>query len=84
MGTRGMENPAPYSDTKLYNDYYTYNYHVPTDLVTTLNVDVKKPDASIKLLAGKDLTFKTVQEGITLKPLYDIHRQRYVVYWNLK
>lgn len=78
MGTEGMEVPAPYSNPRLHNDYYTYNYHVPTDIVTALDVDVKKPDAFIKPVAGEKLTFKTQKEGIELRPLYDIHRERYV------
>lgn len=32
---------------------------------------------------GKELRFTTPQ-GDVLRPLYDLHRQRYVVYWNLK
>ncbi|WP_276500185.1 DUF4986 domain-containing protein [Terrimonas pollutisoli] len=38
----------------------------------------------VKPVAGKSLTFKTVKEGITLKPLYDTHRERYVVYWDIR
>jgi hypothetical protein len=84
MGTKGMVAPAPYSNPKLHNDYYTYNYNVPPGLKTALDVDVRKPEAFIKPVAGESLTFKTVKEGITLKPLYDIHRERYVVYWDVK
>jgi DUF1680 family protein len=84
MGTEGMENPAPYSDPKLYNDYYTYNYHVPKTLAKSLDVDIKRPGLFIKPVAGEKLTFRTVKEGVVLKPLYDIHRERYVVYWDVK
>ncbi len=84
MGTAQMETPAPYSNPSLYNDYYTYNYRVPTDLVKILNIDKVHPENDIKPLAGKPLTFKTSKEGIILRPLYDIHRERYVVYWGLK
>jgi uncharacterized protein len=83
MGTAGMIIPAPYSNPQLYNDYYTYNYHVPQDIVTTLAVDKNKPENSIKPVTGEKLTFKS-KEGVVLKPLYDIHRERYVVYWDIK
>lgn len=29
LGTEGMQTPAPFSDPALYNDYYTYDYHIP-------------------------------------------------------
>ena len=84
MGTENMIYPAPYSNPKLHNDYYTYNYNVPDDIVTKLDVDLNNVDASFKPVSGEGLTFKTVKEGIKLKPLYDIHRERYVVYWDVK
>lgn len=43
-GTEGMQAPAPFSDPALYNDYYTYNFHVPADLRTSLKIDVKHPN----------------------------------------
>jgi uncharacterized protein len=84
MGTEGMVSPAPYSNPNLYNDYYTYNYNVPNGIIKSLEVDIRKLDAFIKPVAGKNLTFKTVKEGIVLKPLYDTHRERYVVYWDVQ
>lgn len=82
MGTEGMAAPAPYSNPQLYNDYYTYNYNVPSGIVTALSLD-KTLSNSIKPLPANGLAFKTVKEGVRLKPLYDIHRERYVVYWDL-
>lgn len=79
-GTEGMQKPAPFSDSALYNDYYTYDYHVPADLKTTLRVDSKHPERILKRV-GKGLEFTTIQ-GDTVRPLYDMHRQRYVVYWD--
>ncbi|MDB5248110.1 MAG: acetyl-CoA carboxylase [Segetibacter sp.] len=84
MGTEGMADPAPYSNPKLYNDYYTYNYNVPENITKGLSIDVKNLEATIKPVAGEKLTFKTVKEGVVLKPLYDTHRERYVVYWDIK
>lgn len=81
-GTEGMQEPAPFSDPKLYNDYYTYNFHVPAGLGDTLRWNVRKPGQSLQR-TGRELRFETPQ-GDVLRPLYDVHRQRYVVYWNLK
>lgn len=83
MGTDAFNDRAPYSNPLLHNDYYTYDYKVPAGIVSTLQLDKNKIDDSIKRVAGETLTFKTVKEGITLRPLYDIHRERYVVYWNI-
>jgi DUF1680 family protein len=88
MGTKGMQKPAPYSNPKLHNDYYTYNYHVPASLSNVLNVKGKPVAEWLKLVTGKALTFKLEDKvtgnEYTLVPLYDLHRERYVVYWNLK
>lgn len=84
MGTEGFIKYAPYSNPKLHNDYYTYNYNVPENIIKSLEIDVNKPDASIIPVEGQKLTFKTLKEGIILKPLYMTHRERYVMYWDLK
>ncbi len=81
-GTEGMVAPAPFSDPALYNDYYTYDYHVPVNLKTTLPIDTKKPGKGITRMKD-ELRFTTAQ-GDTLRPLYDMHHQRYVVYWDLQ
>ena len=84
MGTEAMTSPAPYSDPTLYNDYYSYDYHVPANIISSLELNRNDLNSAIKAVAGEKLVFKAVKEGITLKPLYDIHRERYVVYWDLK
>lgn len=81
-GTEGMEAPAPFSNPSLYNDYYTYDYHVPANLKTELPIDRKHPGRGISRTKG-ELRFTTTQ-GDILRPLYDIHHQRYVVYWDLQ
>lgn len=82
MGTEGMTDGAPYSDPHKYNDYYTYEYHIPAGLKDTLRLDRKHLNKSIIPVAGADgLSFEV--EGIRLEPLYRIHRERYVVYWKL-
>ena len=82
LGTEGMQEPAPFSNPKLYNDYYTYQYNIPTDINTTLKVNRKKLDKTIQRI-GDELKF-TTPTGDIISPLYDIHRQRYVVYWDLE
>lgn len=85
MGTEGMTGSAPFSDPTAYNDYYTYDYHVPANLKTTLKLDKNLKDC-IEPIEGEPLAFTTVQEdeNIRLQPIHQIHRQRYVVYWDLK
>ncbi|MDP4277580.1 MAG: glycoside hydrolase family 127 protein [Bacteroidota bacterium] len=85
MGTEGMQKPAPYSDPTRYNDYYTYQYHIPAGLQTTLKLGRETLEKQIIPETGQDaLTFKIVNEDIILAPLYRIHRQRYIVYWTIK
>ena len=81
-GTEGMEAPAPFSNPALYNDYYTYDYRIPAGLKTSLALDERRPERSLRRQDGT-LTFTTPQ-GDVLRPLYDLHRQRYVVYWDLE
>lgn len=83
MGTDGFTGREPYSDPTQHNDYYTYDFKVPSTIPTSLSVNKINPSEDIKPIEGKLLTFKT-KEGITLRPLYDIHRERYVVYWDIK
>lgn len=88
MGTEGMEKPAPFSNPHLHNDYYTYDYHVPATLSNVLNVKGKPVNIWLKPVEGQPLTFKTVNATIDkdykLIPLFNLRRQRYVVYWNIK
>jgi hypothetical protein len=75
LGTEGMQSPAPFSNPALYNDYYTYNFNIPSHLK-----DISLRVADLKQTAP--LTWQTA-DGITVSPFYDIHRERYVVYWSL-
>jgi len=86
MGTAGMKKP--YHDPSDPYQYYDYDYHVPTDLVHSLSLKDQNINSWLKPVAGQPLTFKTngVTPGsadITFSPYYDLHRQRYVVYWDL-
>lgn len=78
LGTEGIEAPAPFSDPTVRNDYYTYNYHIPEGLNTSLDKDLSKIKRT-----GKDLVFST-PDGRIIRPLYDTNHTRYVVYWNVK
>lgn len=82
MGTEGIT--SVFSDPKEYNDYYTYDFKVPANLTKSIVLGDRKLDSHIKPVEGKKLTFKTSTEGITLKPIHKIHRERYVVYWDVK
>ncbi|MFT3845691.1 MAG: glycoside hydrolase family 127 protein [Lacibacter sp.] len=83
MGADGFTGREPYSDPSQHNDYYTYDFKVPSGLKTSLKLNKENLSSDIKSVQGNLLTFITA-EGILLRPLYDIHRERYVVYWDLK
>lgn len=82
MGTEGMVSPAPFSDPLLYNDYYTYDYHVPANLKTALHLN--RTDLSKSIEKQNGLVFNVKTDSVRLEPIHRIHRQRYVVYWDLK
>ena len=84
MGRANFTDRAPYSNPRLYNDYYTYNYNVPAGIRTSLNLGRKSAGQAIQKLEIRDLSFQLRKDTIVLRPLFDIHRERYVVYWNLK
>ena len=83
LGTEGMLPPAPDSDPLKYNDYYTYDYHIPEGLPTGLIWDAGHPENCVQRISEDGLRFRTA-DGVTVLPLYDVHRQRYVVYWDIK
>lgn len=55
---------------------------MPADLRTSLKVDMKHPERTLQR-TGKELEF-TTEQGDVIRPLYDLHHQRYVVYWDLQ
>lgn len=83
MGTEGMTGTAPFSDPTAYNDYYTYAYNVPESIKTSLTLDKKNLAEAIQPVEGQPLVFIT-NDNIRLEPIHQIHRQRYVVYWDLQ
>lgn len=52
---------------------------MPSNLKTTLKVNERSLAETISRADDDALLFKSV-DGETLRPLYDLHRQRYVVY----
>jgi DUF1680 family protein len=83
MGTEGIEAPAPYGKDQL--DFR--NTAVPDNIVTTLNINGRKLNDWLIPVNGKQLVFKTTgvaSKEITMIPYYQIDKQRYVIYWNLK
>ena len=82
LGTEGMKAPAPYSNPKLYNDYYTYDYNIPENIENKAIVKSIKPERSF-VKEGDGLKFIS-DKGVELEPLFDVHRQRYAVYWKIE
>ena len=82
LGTEGMTGCAPFSNPDVRNDYYTYHYNIPANLNTTLTIDPAKPEKALSRSNGR-LEFVT-EDGSVLRPLFDTHHRRYVVYWNIK
>ena len=83
MGKEGIKGPAPYANDQ--NDYNRYN--IPGDLISTLHAKGGKPETWLKPVANMPLTFKTqgvAARDITLIPYYQLHDERYVLYWDLK
>lgn len=60
----------PFSDPTKYNDYYTFDFKIPSSVVEKAKYEGLK---SIK-------DFKT-KAGVELIPFYDAHHCRYAVYW---
>ena len=60
-------------------------FNIPDPPVPTLSGSSGNLDSWIKPVAGKSLTFTTVNAGtpndVQLKPFYAIHHERYSVYW---
>ncbi|MCD0487633.1 glycoside hydrolase family 127 protein [Pedobacter sp. MC2016-14] len=87
MGTEGMKTPQPYHDPKDPYQYYDYDYNIPANLVHGLNAKGQQIWEWLKPVKGQPLTFSTTNtvngSAVTLVPYYNLHRQRYVVYWDV-
>ena len=83
LGTAGMVAPAPYSNPKVYNDYYVYNYHIPADISNKITLNQRNFNNDIQSVKGQTLHFKLEKEGIILAPINKIHGERYTIYWEI-
>lgn len=84
MGKEGIKDPAPYAVT---SQSEFYSQPVPTDIISTLNVQGKKISDWLKPIVGQPLEFKTAgaaNRDITMIPYFQLHGERYVIYWDLK
>jgi DUF1680 family protein len=84
MGTELMKAPMPFA-VRDQNDYR--NAPVPESIISTLDINGKKLNGWLIPEKDKPLVFKTTgvaSKEITLMPYYQIAKQRYVIYWNLK
>ena len=83
MGTEGYEAPGPNAKDQVDNR----KTDAPDNIVTTLNINNRKLNDWLIPVNGKQLVFKTTgvaSKEITMIPYYQIDKQRYVIYWNLK
>ena len=90
-----MTGSAPYHNPEDPYQYYDYNYKIPTDIIHTIDTKGQGINTYIKPVDGKPLTFSIDKNAMVgavsplqgtgvLVPFYNVHRQRYVVYWDLK
>jgi DUF1680 family protein len=79
LGTNNMPEPLATTQTQFNN--------VPDPAAPVLVTTADEVLKQIKPVSGRPLTFRTHGIGrpqdVTLKPFYQIHRQRYTVYWKL-
>lgn len=80
MGSEGVE--TFFSDPTVRNDYYTYDYKVPSTMDDSLKADPADPGMTIK--PGRVRLEFVSSEGYVLRPFFDTHHTRHIVYWNLK
>ncbi len=81
-GDLGREGMPPSDESTNWRDYFK----IPDPTVPSLAGDAGHLDAWIRPVPGKPLNFTTMNAGnpndVQLKPLYDIHHDRYSVYWH--
>lgn len=83
METEGLTPPVPYANDQ--NDYNSYK--IPDDVISTLHAKGKRPETWVKSVVDMPLTFKTqgvAARDIVLIPYYQLHHERYVMYWDMK
>lgn len=60
----------PFSNPQKYNDYYTFDFKIPTSTVEKAKYEGLKSIKNFKM-----------KNGVELIPFYDAHHCRYAVYW---
>jgi hypothetical protein len=79
LGTNNMPEPLATTQTQFNN--------VPDPAAPVLVTTADKLLKQVRPVSGRPLTFRTRGIGrpqdVTLEPFYQIHRQRYTVYWKL-
>lgn len=60
----------PFSDPTKYNDYYTFDFKIPSSVVDKAKHEGLKSIKNFKM-----------KNGVELVPFYDAHHCRYAVYW---
>ncbi|WP_347403238.1 beta-L-arabinofuranosidase domain-containing protein [Gracilibacillus dipsosauri] len=84
-GALGREN---FPETDILSDHLSLNNH-PLIEVPALVTDQQDLEKWIQLVDPDKLIFTTTEVGqpgnqsLTLKPFYDIHHERYTIYWNI-
>ncbi|MDR4949018.1 beta-L-arabinofuranosidase domain-containing protein [Neobacillus cucumis] len=84
-GALGREN---FPETEILEDHLKLNNHPLID-VPSLVADKENLTDWIKTIEGETLKFETTEVGqpgnrkVTLIPFYELHHQRYTLYWNL-
>jgi len=84
MGTGGIQSPAPFAKgepRELKND------PIPDDIISTLKTHGQPVNTWLKPISGVPLNFETngvSARNIKLLPYYEVDRQRYVLYWDIK
>lgn len=83
MGKEGISDQAPFAEDQ---DDLAKN-PIPENLKIILNTGGKRVSDLVKQVPGRSpLTFEVkdaLLEKTTLVPYYQIHRERYVVYWKM-
>lgn len=76
-----------YPEADIVGDHQVYNNHPLIDVPTL--VTEKDPETTLQLIDAETLTFETEAIGqpgnqkMTLIPFYDLHHERYTVYWDI-
>lgn len=90
LGTEGMDkHPIPYAGFEGFDGRWDQSRYegMPTVEAPSLNIDDEKVENWLFPMEGSPLNFKTSGVGepfdVELAPFYDLHHERYAIYWDL-